>query len=208
MSAPLGGSSNRTGGVQGGLGPPPTMASQETCLCYEKATSQNRPKTSGHRGQKKNTNPSDKPTHAAPPRLVLYIPHLQNAMRSDAPTATPALINKTEVDVILGGSGGGGGAPNVCRNVLAVGVAAESLARVRKHWERFSRRSEEDASSHPPLDRKRGTELGSGGRGHAAERRSAEGGVGWGAEARREARWEETLPAIVRRARGRTGTDP
>lgn len=90
-------------------------------------------------------------------------------MRSDAPTATPALINKTEVDVILGGSGGGGGAPNVCRNVLAVGVAAESLARVRKHWERFSRRSEEDASSHPPLDRKQGTELGSG-----------PGGPGWG----------------------------
>lgn len=59
------------------------------------------------------------------------------------------------------------------------------LARVHKHWERFSRRSEEDASSHPPLDRKRGTELGPspGGRGHAAERRSAEG-WGGGAEAR------------------------
>lgn len=39
-----------------------------------------------------------------------------------------------------------------------VGVAAESLARVGKHWERFRGRSEENASSHPPLDRKRGTE--------------------------------------------------
>lgn len=129
MSTPLGGSSNRTRGVQGGQDSP-TMASQETCRCYEKATSQTRPRTSGHQGQKKH-NPSDKPTRAALPRVVLYIPHLQNTMRSDAPTATPALINKTGVDVIVGG----GGAPNVCRNVLGVGVAVESLARVRKHSE-------------------------------------------------------------------------
>lgn len=77
--------------------------------------------------------------------------------------------------------------------------------------------------THPPTHRWTGSEVpssgpvqddqgggGGGGRGHAAERRSAEGGGGGGggAEARREARWEETLPAIVRRARGRTGTDP
>lgn len=89
-----------------------------------------------------------------------------------------------------------------------VGAAAESLARVGKHWEEFRGRSEE------PLDRKvpRSSPVQddrdggwAGGGVTRRECRSAE--RGWRG-VRREAQREETLPAIVFRARGRTGTDP